>query len=124
MATLKQLPEDYAATTLGTEERFGVTMMGTLGRWPRTTPMPQGPISAELDQMLLRVVRSLAEVDTVRSYFRGARNQYWSFFGLSEKSDEASLDYLPIPPTRTHRMDTRFFIRGRGKPKPYSLEDE
>lgn len=33
-------------------------------------------------------------------------------------------DYERIPPTHTTLESTRFFIRGKGKPKPYPLEEE
>ncbi len=37
--------------------------------------------------------------------------------------DDTSLDYQSVPPSRTVTMNTRFFVRGRGQPKPYPLED-
>lgn len=42
---------------------------------------------------------------------------------VKPQAAEASFDYKRLPPARTVPMCTRFFVRGRGKPKPYPIED-
>lgn len=79
-----------------------------LGLYPQVTTAPLGPEGVQLDRIMVAVLRSLEQLETMRPYL-----------GV-----EASFDYKRLPPARTVLMDTRFFVRGRGKPKPYPIEDE
>jgi hypothetical protein len=119
MPTLRKLPDGNIGSMLAMQEHFGL-MQGVPGQQVHITPIPQGPESVQLRRMLEEVLSSLAALETLRPYFEEAHEPYSRLFDRLEESD----DYQSPPPTRTVTMNTRFFIRGRGQPKPYPLEDE
>lgn len=74
--------------------------------------------------MLDAVLRNLWVLETLRPYYEQARDPYRLFLGYSEESGEADLDYRSKRSSETITMDAKFFVRGQGKPKPYTLEDD
>lgn len=123
MPTLRKLPDGSIGSMLGMEERFGLTQ-GAPGQHVHVTPIPQGPEREQLRRMIEVALGRLATLETLRPYFEEAHEPYSILFGRLKESGEAPLDYRSMPPARTVTMGTRFFVRGRGKPKPYPLEDD
>jgi hypothetical protein len=123
MPTLRQSSRQGADSMLALEEGFRLAMLGVPGHYPQITPMPQGSDSLELERIMLRVIRSLAELETVQPYLRKYHYPYLALLGSSEETSDATLDYQSVPPARRVPTGTRFFVRGRGKPKPYPIED-
>ncbi len=122
MPTLRKPTGEHIGSTLG-EEHSRLTL-GMPGSHVQVTPVPQGPESLEFSRILEEVYRHLVTLETLQPYFGQARDPYSMSIGCSQESSGVPLNYRSVPPTRTHTMDTRFFIRGRGQPKPYPLEDD
>jgi hypothetical protein len=95
-----------------------------LGLCPQVTTAPLGPEGVQLDRIMVAVLRSLEQLETMRPYLGDVHDPFLALLGRSRDSGEASFDYKRLPPARTVPMGTRFFVRGRGKPKPYPIEDE
>jgi len=106
------------------DETFGRSVLESAARYQLVTPEPSGPDSTELRRMLANVFHNFTQLETMRPYLGHVRNPYLALLALSQDSDESTFDYERLPPTRTVPMRTRFVVRGRGKPKPYLLEDE
>jgi hypothetical protein len=122
MPTLRKPTSKHIGSTLG-EEHSGLTL-GMSSSNVQVTPVPQGPESLEFSRILEEVLSHLVTLETLQPYFGQARDPHSMFFGYLEKSGEAPLDYRSKPPAHTDTMGTRFFVRGRGKPKLYPLEDD
>lgn len=122
MPTLRKPTSEHIGATLG--EEHSRSTLGMLGSHMQATPVPQGPESLEFSRILEEVLSHLVTLETLQPYFGRARDPYSMFFGYLENSGEAPLDYRSKPPAQTDTMGTRFFVRGRGKPKPYPLEDD
>jgi hypothetical protein len=123
MPTLGKLSDGPVESILGMGEQIGLTPVIT-GRRVQITPSPQGPESSELNRILEEVIRHLVTLETLRPYFAQVRSPYSGWSGHLGEGGEDSLEYRSVPPTRTVTMNTRFVVRGRGKPKPYPLEDD
>lgn len=122
MPTLRKPTGEHIGSTLGEEHsRQTLSMPGSR---MQVTPVPQGPESLEFRRILEEVLRHLVTLETLQPYFEQARDPYSMFFSYLEKGGEAPLDYRSKPPARTDTIGTRFFVRGRGKPKPYLSEDD
>lgn len=124
MPTVQQLPEKNVELAPDKEEPFAMMLSSILSRYPQITPAPLGPESVELSRIIENVRRSLEQLETMRPYLGNVHEPFLAFLERSRESGEASFDYDRLPPTRTVSMGTRFFVRGRGKPKPYALEDD
>lgn len=44
--------------------------------------------------------------------------------GTIANGPDTSLDYEPMPPSGTIKANARVYIRGRGRPMPYPLEED
>lgn len=44
--------------------------------------------------------------------------------GTIADGQDTSLDYEPMPPSGTIKANARVYIRGRGRPMPYPLEED
>jgi hypothetical protein len=124
MPRLQQPPQRSAESVRRIDELLGLAMLGKLSQVPQITPAPHGSDSLELARKLDRVLRSLKELETMRPYLEAIHDPYLSSSGQATTSDDPSLDYQSLPPTRVVTMKTRFIMRGRGKPKSYPLEDD
>lgn len=120
MPALKRQSETYIEPQIDARGISGVTVVGKEGQFPQTTPLPFGPESVELSRIMANVLSSLEQLET----FKLMGNPFLALLGRTIESGEASFDYKRIPPTRRIPVNTRFFIRGRGKPMPYPLEDD
>ena len=124
MPRLESPTEQNIEPTAGLDKHLGSPMLGMWSWYPQTTPAPQGSDSLELIRRLAEVFRSLEELETVRPYLGNVPHPYLAWLSSRAGASEVSLDYQSLPPARTVHMNAQFFIRGRGQPKPYSLEDE
>lgn len=94
------------------------------GRLLQTMPSPLGPESVELSHIMAGVLKDLEQLETLQPYFKHMNNPFLALLGHTSEGGEASFDYKRLPPNSRTPVNTRFFIRGRGKPKPYPLEDD
>ncbi len=124
MPRVKPMLEQNVDLTTGLEGQLYSPMMGVWGPYTQITPVSQGPESLELGRRVLEVLRSLEELETMRPYLSNVHHLSSAWLSSLAEASETSLDYQSPPPTRTIPMNTQFFIRGRGQPKPYPLEDE
>ena len=124
MPRLQHPPQRSAESAPSIDEPFGLAMLGKRSQWPQITPAPQGADSLELARRLDSVLRSLEALETMRPYLEAVHDPYLASLGRSMGSDDTSLDYQSLPPARVTTVNTRFVMRGRGKPKPYPLEDD
>lgn len=124
MPTIRQSPESDTELVQYIEESLEATPKSVLGQYSQTTPVPIGPDSAELVKIMSSVRRSLEQLATIQPFLGTAHDPLLAMLGHSRESGEASFDYERLPPAQTVSTDTKFFVRGRGKPKPYPLEDE
>jgi hypothetical protein len=46
------------------------------------------------------------------------------FIAGGDEDDDEELSYVSVPPKRTIYVRTRYVFRGKGKPRPFELEDE
>lgn len=123
MPTLNLHSDGDVAPPPSVREHREVSMVGPLDREPQLTPIPFGPESAELNRIMVNVRRSLAQLETIQPYLEQFLSPHLALLSRVGQSAEAELDYQRLPSARTVTTNTRFFVRGRGKPKPYPLED-
>ncbi len=124
MPTLRKQPRENVAPTLGLDDTFGHAVLKNATRYQLGTPEPLGPDSTELRRVLANVLVSPTQLETMRPYLHHYYNPHLALLALPRNNDENTFDYERLPPARTVPMRTRFVVRGRGKPKPYPLEDE
>jgi hypothetical protein len=88
-----------------------------------------GPDSAELAKAVEAVRASLIMLETPKIV--ELISHYLTPFGawpvqleVITDGKEVPLDYRPMPPLRTIGVNAHVYIRGRGRPMPYPLEEE
>lgn len=80
----------------------------------------QGEFGARLDELIAQIVESLTQsrqwqavAGAITEIKQGEAGSTWDVFSLNR-----------VPPKRTYTTHVRYNFVGRGKPRPFPLEDE
>jgi hypothetical protein len=124
MPGLKRHAENDIESTMDVLKISEAPFRDIEGQFLQTIPSPLGPESVKLSHIMADVLKGLEQLETLQPYFRHMNNPFLALLGHTSEGGEASFDYKRLPPDSRTPVNTRFFIRGRGKPKPYPLEDD
>lgn len=124
MPTIRRSLEEDVEFLPSVEEPLKTTPENLIGHYLQTTPAPSGPESAELSRIMADVRHSLEQLITIYPFLGTAYDPMLVMHGYSREADETLFDYEPLPPAQTTLTNTKFSVRGRGKPRLYPLEDE
>lgn len=124
MPTIRRPLEADTELVSNVDESLGATPESAISHYLQTTPVPSGPESAELSKIMADVRRSLEQLATIYPFLGTAYDPLLAIHGYAREASGPVFDYEHLPSVKTVSVKAKFFVRGRGKPRAYSLEDE